>query len=73
MFFTILRIELYKIFRKPKTYIGFIAIAIIVLLIQLALKADGPTWLKLMFSGMDDMFAIRDGDVLNGYMFAFCN
>jgi ABC-2 type transport system permease protein len=71
MFFTILRIELYKIFRKPRTYIGFIAIAIIVLLIQLALKADGPTWLKLMFSGMDDMFAIQDGDVLNGYFVCF--
>jgi len=71
MFFTILSIELYKIFRKPRTYIGFVAIAIIVLLIQLALKADGPTWLKLMFSGMDDMFAIQDGDVLNGYFVCF--
>jgi ABC-2 type transport system permease protein len=37
----------------------------------LALKADGPTWLKLMFSGMDDMFAIQDGNVLNGYFVCF--
>lgn len=71
MFLTILQIELYKIFRKPRTYIGFVAIAVIVLLIQLALKADGPSWLKLMFSGMDDMFAIQDGDVLNGYFVCF--
>jgi ABC-2 type transport system permease protein len=71
MVFTLLKIELYKIFRKPRTYIGFIAIAVIVLLIQLALKADGPTWLKLMFSGMDDMFAIQDGNVLNGYFVCF--
>ncbi|HMP91757.1 MAG TPA: ABC transporter permease subunit [Phnomibacter sp.] len=67
----LLRIELYKIFRKPRTYIGFAAIAVVVLLIQLALKADGPTWLKLMFSGMDDMFAIEDGNVLNGYFVCF--
>ncbi len=71
MFLTILRIELFKIFRKPRTYIGFVAIAVIVLLIQLALKADGPSWLKLMFSGMDDMFAIQDGNVLNGYFVCF--
>ena len=71
MFFTILRIELFKIFKKPRTYIGFVAIAVIVFLIQLALKADGPTWLKLMFSGMDDMFAIQDGNVLNGYFVCF--
>lgn len=71
MFLTILKIELYKIFRKPRTYIGFVAIAVIVFLIQLALKADGPTWLKLMFSGMDDMFAIQDGNVLNGYFVCF--
>jgi ABC-2 type transport system permease protein len=71
MFFTILRIELFKIFKKPRTYIGFVAIAVIVFLIQLALQADGPTWLKLMFSGMDDMFAIQDGNVLNGYFVCF--
>ena len=71
MVFTLLKIELYKIFRKPRTYISFIAIAVIVVLIQLALKADGPTWLKLMFSGMDDMFAIQDGNVLNGYFVCF--
>jgi len=69
--FTLIQIELYKIFRKPRTYIGFVAIAVIVGLIQLALKADGQTWLKLMFSGMDDMFAIQDGNVLNGYFVCF--
>jgi ABC-2 type transport system permease protein len=71
VFFTLLKIELYKIFRKPRTYIGFIAIAAIIFLIQLALKADGPTWLKLMFSGMDDMFSIDNGNVLNGYFVCF--
>jgi ABC-2 type transport system permease protein len=71
MFFTLLKIELFKIFKKPRTYIGFVAITIIVLLIQLAMKVDGPTWLKLMFSGMDDMFEIKEGTVLNGYFVCF--
>jgi ABC-2 type transport system permease protein len=71
MFLTLLRAELFKIFCKPRTYIGFVAIAVIVLLIQLAMKADGPTWVKLMFSGMSDMFEIQDGNILNGYFICF--
>ena len=71
MVITLLKIELYKIFRKPRTYISFIAIAVVVLLIQLAMKADGPTWVKLMFSGMDGMFEIQGGNILNGYFVCF--
>lgn len=71
MLFILLKIELYKVFRKPRTYISFIAIAVIVLLIQLAMKADGPTWIKLMFSGMDGMFEINEGNILNGYFVCF--
>ena len=71
MFLTLLRAELYKIFRKPRTYIGFVAIAVMVLLIQLAMKADGPAWVKLMFSGMSDMFVITEGNILNGYFICF--
>jgi ABC-2 type transport system permease protein len=68
---TLLQIELFKIFRKPRTYISFIAIAVIVILIQLAMKADGPTWVRLMFSSMDGMFEIKDGNILNGYFICF--
>lgn len=35
------------------------------------MKADGPTWVKLMFSGMDGMFEINDGNILNGYFVCF--
>lgn len=71
MFWTLFKIELFKIFRKPRTYISFIAIAIIVLLIQLALRADGATWIKLMFGGMQDMFELKGGKILNGYFICF--
>ncbi len=40
MFITLLRIELFKIFKRPRTYIAFGAIAMIVLLVQLALKVN---------------------------------
>lgn len=71
MLFTLFKIELFKIFRKPRTYISFIAIGIIVGLIQLALRADGATWIKLMFGGMQDMFEMKNGNVLNGYFICF--
>ena len=35
------------------------------------MKADGPTWVKLMFSGMDGMFEIQNGNILNGYFVCF--
>ena len=66
-----MQIELYKVFRKPRTYISFIAITVVVLLIQLGMKSDGYTWVKLMFSWMDGMFEISDGNVLNGYFVCF--
>ena len=37
----LLQIELLKIFRKPRTYISFGAIAVMVIIIQVALKFDG--------------------------------
>ena len=39
----LLKLELYKIFKRPRTYIAFGAIAAIVLLIQIALKFDGKS------------------------------
>ena len=41
MFFDVLRIELFKVFRRPRTFIAFGAIAMIILLIQFALKVNG--------------------------------
>jgi ABC-2 type transport system permease protein len=40
-FSTVVYLELFKIFRKPRTYIAFGAIAAIVGLIQLGFYADG--------------------------------
>jgi ABC-2 type transport system permease protein len=68
---TILQIELYKIFRRPRTYIGFGAITIIILVIQIGLKFDGESYLELMMSGIGDSFDIPYHLILNGYLVAF--
>jgi ABC-2 type transport system permease protein len=67
---TLLRIELYKIFKRPRTYISFIAIAAIVLMIQLAFYADGEAYVQFMLQSLADTFAV-EGRILNGYLICF--
>ncbi|MBC7948240.1 MAG: ABC transporter permease subunit [Chitinophagaceae bacterium] len=67
----LLRIELYKIFKRPRTYIAFIVITAIILLLQIALKADGKEYVGMMMSGMDDSFFAPPTEVLNGYTVCF--
>lgn len=68
----LLQIELFKIFRRPRTYIAFAVITLIILLIQIALKFGGREYMDLMMSGMGDTFeTIPTEDILNGYMVCF--
>lgn len=66
----LIRIELYKIFRKPRTYIAFAAIAAIIALIQLALYVDGAEYLDFVMQSLNETFAI-EGKKLNGYFVCF--
>jgi ABC-2 type transport system permease protein len=67
----LLQIELFKIFRRPRTYIPFGAIAAMVLIIQLGLKFDGKSYLELMMSSLSDSFYIPYNMIMNGYLVAF--
>ena len=67
----LLRIELFKIFKRPRTYIPFVAIAAMILIIQLGLKFDGRSYLELMMSSLSDSFIIPYGMIMNGYLVAF--
>ncbi len=69
-FSRIVYIELYKIFRKPRTYIAFAAIAAIVGLIQLGFYADGDNFIQFGMQSLSDSFDIG-GEVLNGYLMAY--
>jgi ABC-2 type transport system permease protein len=61
------RIELFKIFKKPRTYIAFGAIAAIILLVQLALYIDGDTYLDFMMRSINSTFIV-EGNKMNGYL-----
>ena len=69
-FSRIVYVELYKVFRKPRTYIAFMAIAAIVGLIQLGFYADGDNYIQFGMQSLSDPFDIG-GDVLNGYLMAY--
>ena len=64
-------IELLKIFRKWRTYIGFIAIGILIPLAQWALYAEGMRGYQNMVTRrLGDSF-ITGGSVLNGFLLAY--
>ena len=70
----LLRIELFKIFRRPRTYIAFGAVAAIVLLVQVGLKFDGKSYLDLIMNSVKDTFEVSDEFktmILNGYFICF--
>ncbi len=66
----LLRVELYKIFSKPRSYIGFAAIVAIVLLIEIALKVDGKTYISFILQSLEQSFSVQ-GNILNGYLVCF--
>ena len=67
---TIIGIELYKIFKKWRTYIGFIAIAVLVPIIQLAMLAEGERSLDFMTRNLQQSFVFV-GNLLNGYLISY--
>jgi len=60
-------IELQKIFRKWRTYIGFIAIGVLTPVVQLALYLSGESYIDYAFRGLDQMFMFT-GNLMNGYL-----
>ena len=67
----LLQIELYKIFKRPRTYIAFAVIAVIILLVQAALKFGGKEYVALMMSGLNESFDVEPAEILNGYLVCF--
>lgn len=65
-----LRLELYKIFRRPRTYISFAIITAITFVIQLAMLADGSSFVGFALQGVGEQFDIQ-GNILNGYLVTY--
>jgi len=66
----LLQIELYKIFRRPRTYISFAAITALIGIIQLGLKMDGQAYVDFLMSSLKDNFEF-DGQILNAYLVCY--
>ncbi len=67
----LLQIELYKISRRPRTYIAFAAISAIVLIFQFAFKADGQSYMNLMLQSVQDSFELDRTKAINGYFMCY--
>jgi ABC-2 type transport system permease protein len=70
MIFTLIRIELSKIFRKWRTYIGFLAIAVLVPIIQIAMLVEGERSINFMTRNLQQSFVFV-GNLLNGYLISY--
>ena len=70
MIVALVKIELFKIFKKWRTYIGFIAIGILVPLLHLAMYMEGQKSLDFITRGLRESF-ILVGNLLNGYWISY--
>lgn len=67
---SLLQIELYKISKRPRTYIAFISIALIVFIFQGAFKVD-PGYLNLLLQNVGDTFEVDKSKAINGYFMCY--
>lgn len=69
-FFAILKNELYKTIKRPRTYIGFGVILFICAMLQAAFYHDGKEILSFVTQQLDNAFNVQ-GNVLNGNLICF--
>jgi ABC-2 type transport system permease protein len=62
--------ELIKIAAKPRTYISFIAITVLVGIILFAMKVDGPSYISFITASFEQTLAF-EGTIMNGHLMAF--
>ncbi|NWF89161.1 MAG: ABC transporter permease subunit [Ignavibacteriaceae bacterium] len=67
---TLVKIELYKIFSKWRTYIGFIAVAALISIIQIAMIVEGEKGINFMTRDLQQSFVFV-GNLLNGYLISY--
>jgi len=67
----LLQIELFKISKRPRTYIAFVAVAAIVFIFQFAFKADGQSYMDLMLQNVKDSFELERTKAINGYFMCY--
>ncbi len=66
----LLRIELYKIFRRPRTYISFGVVTATAFIFQLAMGAGGREFIEFGMQDVSEQFNVQ-GNIINGYLVAY--
>jgi ABC-2 type transport system permease protein len=66
----LISIELFKIFSKPRTYIGFGAIIVIVLAIEFGILLEGDTMIGIIIQNIKDRF-LFEGNIVNQYLVSY--
>ena len=67
---TLIQIELFKIFKRPRTYIAFAAITGLIGIIQFGLKLDGDSYVDFMMRDITSSITV-EGKILNGYQVCY--
>lgn len=70
MIFSLISIELYKIFKKWRTYIGFAAFGVFIPIMIYGISISGNFYLRNLSRSLGDDFLIV-GNLLNGWFVAF--
>lgn len=68
--FSLIKIELYKVFTRKRSYIGFIAIIVIILIAQAAMLWEGESMHNFITSNLQDSFYMQ-GNLVNGYLMTY--
>ncbi|NOX47422.1 MAG: ABC transporter permease subunit [Chlorobi bacterium] len=66
----LIQIELYKIFKQKRSYIGFAALIVIILISQLAMIWEGEEMHGFITSNLSDAFFMQ-GNLVNGYLVTY--
>jgi ABC-2 type transport system permease protein len=70
MLWTVIKLELYKIASKPRSYIGILAVVIITGIIHTAMLMDGKAYIGFITQSLEQSFDFS-GEILNGNLVAF--
>jgi len=65
------QIEVFKIFRKPRTYLAFAIITGFIFLIQLGLMLNGKEFFTFLLGSVNDMMDVNYKSLINGYAVCF--
>ena len=67
---SILAIEIFKIYNRKRSYIGFVAVLAMVMLILLAFYFEGKEMFSFITQNLENTFVLQ-GNIVNGNMFSY--